>query len=997
MATRTIAVRLKAETADFTRQLKSASKSLEEVAAKSDKTGKVAETGLGRMAQSAQLQKQAWSTVSTGLLATGAAAGAMVGVAVKKFADFDQAMSSVQAATHESAANMELLRAAAIEAGADTQYSATEAAGAIEQLAKAGIATADILNGGLAGALDLAAAGGLEVGQAAEIAATALTQFNLKGSDVGHVADLLAAGAGKAQGDVSDLGMALKQSGLVASQTGLSIEETTGALTAFASAGLLGSDAGTSFKSMLQRLTPQSAEAQKLMDQLGISAYDAQGNFVGLANFAGNLQGSLQNLTTEQRNSAMATIFGSDAVRAAGILYDQGADGIQSWIDATNDANYAAETASLKTNNLKGDIERLGGSLETAFIKSGSGANDALRGLVQTAESAVDAFGMLPEGLQQGALGLTALVAAGAGLSGMFMKVIPAIVETKTAMQDLNMSVPVFSTLAQSVGLFRTSLSQGKTALGEFGQTFSMARQLGETNLSALSTASQYSMGGIKSAASGAGSALLGAFGGPVGLAVTGLTVAIGMYAKSQAEAAQFTKALTETLNEQTGALTSSSRAAVAKQLQDKGVLDDARDLGLSLDMVTQAAMGNAEAMDYVAKASGRVSNDALSNNLIPSLDSNYRKMSNVENVTKATADQVEASKSAWDNQSAAVDDASGSQDSNAEATQAATSAVEDQVSALQELVKAQKDAAGVALSLSDAQIQYEASLDAATDALETNGATLDITTDAGRKNRSALDDIASSGWDLISSLDAVGTSQDDLQASMGRTREDFIKTAVQMGMTQAAAEALANQYGLIPDQVTTAVSETGTTPTKTAIQSVIDKINGVPSSKVVGISAIDNASSKITHIQALINSLGGATVHVGVSSPSALAAAGHADGGAITGPGTGTSDTAGIFALSNGEHVLTARDVQAMGGQEGVYRFRQALQAGQVPGYADGGAVPREARVTPSYYSQPQVTVKVDGNSGMTVARMDQQQVVMLARAFETGTARVARAWVNS
>jgi TP901 family phage tail tape measure protein len=82
------------------------------------------------------------------------------------------------------------------------------------------------------------------------------------------VADLLAAGAGKAQGSVEDMGMALKQGGLLAASTGLSIEETTGTLAAFASAGLIGSDAGTSFKTMLQSLTPVSVAAKNEMDRL---------------------------------------------------------------------------------------------------------------------------------------------------------------------------------------------------------------------------------------------------------------------------------------------------------------------------------------------------------------------------------------------------------------------------------------------------------------------------------------------------------------------------------------------------------------------------------------------------------------------------------------------------------------------------------------------------------------------------------------------------------
>ena len=287
MTERSIKVTLRANVADFNRQIKSAATSLDQLAAKGDPTGKVAETTMGRLAQSAQLQRAAWDTASTAMVGYGVAAAAAAGYVVKSFADFDQAMSNVQAATHESAENMDQLREAAIQAGADTAFSASEAAGAIEELAKAGVSTTDILGGGLKGSLDLAAAGGLGVADAAGIASVALTQFKLSGSDVGHVADLLAAGAGKAMGDVADLGAALKQSGLVASQTGLSIEETTGALSAFAAAGLLGSDAGTSFKTMLLNMTPQSKKAAQLMESLGISAYDAQGKFVGLAAYAG--------------------------------------------------------------------------------------------------------------------------------------------------------------------------------------------------------------------------------------------------------------------------------------------------------------------------------------------------------------------------------------------------------------------------------------------------------------------------------------------------------------------------------------------------------------------------------------------------------------------------------------------------------------------------------------------------------------------------------------
>ncbi|MGO1267634.1 MAG: phage tail tape measure protein, partial [Microbacterium gubbeenense] len=157
-------------------------------------------------------------------IGAGAALAGFAGYAIKSAADFDQAMSNVQAGSMETAGNMELLRQAALDAGESTVYSATEAAGAIEELAKAGLSTADILGGGLSGALDLAASGGIDVGQAAEIASVAMKQFGLEGKDITGIADNLAAGAGKAVGDVDDLGNALNQAGTVANSFGLTVD-----------------------------------------------------------------------------------------------------------------------------------------------------------------------------------------------------------------------------------------------------------------------------------------------------------------------------------------------------------------------------------------------------------------------------------------------------------------------------------------------------------------------------------------------------------------------------------------------------------------------------------------------------------------------------------------------------------------------------------------------------------------------------------------------------
>lgn len=391
MADRTVSVRLNAQVAGYIAQMQAAGRATAQVGTQG--AGVAKDLGL----------------ISPKLMGIGAAAGLMAVTAVKKFADFDAAMSGVQAATKESAEGMAQLRDAAEEAGASTVYNAKESADAITNLAKAGVSTADILSGGLDGALALAAAGSMEVADAAEIASAALVTFGLGGEDMMHVADLLAAGAGEAMGEVSDLGMALKMTGTVAAQTGLSIEETTAALAAMASRGLIGSDAGTSFKSFLQRLIPESKKAAEAMEDIGLKAYDAQGNFIGLEAVAGQLATGMKNYSDEQKAATLKTIFGSDAIRAAAIIYEEGAAGVTKWMDGVDDAGRATETASILTDNLKGDVERLTGALDTLFITSGEGANGPLRSLVQSLTDVAEAVGAADENIKdKGGPGLIA-------------------------------------------------------------------------------------------------------------------------------------------------------------------------------------------------------------------------------------------------------------------------------------------------------------------------------------------------------------------------------------------------------------------------------------------------------------------------------------------------------------------------------------------------------------------------------------------------------------
>jgi TP901 family phage tail tape measure protein len=200
--------------------------------------------------------------VGTAVGGAGLAIVAGLGMAISKSMDFEAAMSGAAAATGLSGKALDALQETAIRAGASTQYSATEAADAITAMGKAGISAADIMGGGLTGALNLAAAGQLGVADAAEIAATAMTQFSLRGSDLPHVADLLAAGAGKAQGSVQDLALALNYVGPVAAGLGVSIEETTGADSgARRPMGIIGERAGTGLRGCSCQRCPLPSKA----------------------------------------------------------------------------------------------------------------------------------------------------------------------------------------------------------------------------------------------------------------------------------------------------------------------------------------------------------------------------------------------------------------------------------------------------------------------------------------------------------------------------------------------------------------------------------------------------------------------------------------------------------------------------------------------------------------------------------------------------------------
>lgn len=402
------------------------------------------QSGFVKVLDLANKNKVAWNQTANRIAIAGAAmVGVFAAVAVG-FASFERAMDQATAVIDVSILDMRRLSEAAVEAGRTTQFSATEAAQGIEALAKAGVSASAIYSGALLGAINLAAAGGLSLGEAAETAAIMMIQFNKEGKDVPHIADLLAAAAGKAVGDVHDLAMALKQGGLIASQFGLSIEDTTSTLALFAQNGLLGSDAGTSLKIMLLRLAAPATRAQKEMHKLGIDVWDANGAFIGMENFAGQLQERLGGLTDEEKDHALSVIFGTDAMRSASIMLKEGANGYKAMAQAVNDDGFAFEVMSKRMDNLAGDAKRLAGAWDSLVVSAGTGSNSALRSMTQGLTAFVNAIGRMDPSTLNGVV--QAILGIGGG----------------------GLAVAALMKMTIGVNNFRKALSGGNGALSSF-------------------------------------------------------------------------------------------------------------------------------------------------------------------------------------------------------------------------------------------------------------------------------------------------------------------------------------------------------------------------------------------------------------------------------------------------------------------------------------------------------------------------------------------------
>ena len=929
---------------------------------------------VGGSAQEAQKKTNGWvEAFKTGIGVLGVSTGwDAVKSGFQRVMDqgmsFEQSMNTLSAVTGANADRMRELGDRAKQLGNDITIpgaSAGTAAEAMAELAKGGL-TVDETMKAASGTLRLAAAAQIDGADAAQIQANALNAFRLGANQADHVADLLANSANAASGEVTDMASALQQSATVAAGFGISVDDSATTLALFAKNGVLGSDAGTSFKTMLSALASPTEAQSKALDALNLKVYDANGNFVGMQSVTQQLADAHAHLTTEQYNAAASTAFGTDAIRAANILGQEGTQGWNDMATAVGKAGGAQELAAAQSQGFTGALDRFNNAVDNAALALYEGLSPAMSTVMDFGATAFgwlgDAVGWmsdLPAPVWAGVTALGAMILLKGPLNSLFLQAISGYTRMALAVQ---------------------------------GASFSFA--------------------GIATAAKGA----LAAIGGPFGLAVIGVTTALSFFASSTDDAAGSQEDFAGALDQTTGKLNDQAAATISSKVASSGLGDQYKALGGDVSDLVDAIGGIPEAQDRVkatldaardaatdaggaytnagaAIAAGggamTLSNDELAastealsgklasiqgtgdlyNQLLASMSgAQAEAKTNAEGLTGELGKAGDATGKAGDAADKATDKTTPFADALKDIRSAASEAdaasqflnitllemagnqvpaeqkARANAAAMREVGQSARDLADANDTVSEKQAkldeltahlgttldgQAESATNAAVTQRDVDAAARDLADaqagvqSATDKQKDALDKAAESARQMTADARANAIQQGDLKGAvdaavqtMAQQREAFIQSAIQAGYARDEAEKLADAQGLIPADVRTAYTQEGLPDAISEVQRLRQEIANLPDSKIVKVAV---ESGDIVYTTSSGNKM-------------------MATGGMVNGPGTGTSDSIPA-RLSDGEFVSTAATVSRPGNRAAL-DFMHAGGSFAALGFAQGGIV---------------------------------------------------------
>lgn len=340
--------------------------------------------------------KAVGKVAKTAMVAGSAAAVAFTKTSIDAGMSFDSAMSQVAATMGTTVDKIGNVKAKAEEMGRTTKYTATEAAEGMNILAQAGL-SADEQISGIGTVLNLASAGAMSLEESASYTAGAVKGFGDSMSNASYYADLMAKGATLANTDVRGLGEAFSGSAATAKNYGQAADSVTLSLLRLAEQNVTGSEASTALNRAMADLYTPTDDASKALDQLGVSAYKSNGEAKDFNDLVDELNGSLQGMTAEQKNNALATIFTTQGLQAFNKMTASSDATVQKfWKGIQDSSGSAAQQAATQLDNLQGDITLLSSAtegLQLAFYNTFSGTiRDAVKGITSEVSGLAEAM-----------------------------------------------------------------------------------------------------------------------------------------------------------------------------------------------------------------------------------------------------------------------------------------------------------------------------------------------------------------------------------------------------------------------------------------------------------------------------------------------------------------------------------------------------------------------------------------------------------------------------
>jgi len=394
---------------NFRREIEFTEGSLKNLESQLNQTGKKAEALGNKMKSTGDKMNGVGQSMSMGITLPIVGIGA---AAVTTAMNFEAQMDKVGAIAGATADEMKKMEQVALDLGANTSKSASEVSAGMGELAAMGFTVTEII-GAMPGVISAAEASGSDMAQTAEVMASTLNIFGLEAGKANDVADILAKTANISAASLTDMQYALKYAGPPAAALGISLEETAAAIGIMTNAGMKGEQAGTSLRGALLGLLDPSVQNEKMMTAMGVAVTDAEGNFVGLSEMIENLSTAMKGQTDTQKAANLSQLVGKEAVSGMLSLMKAGPSTIDSMTKSLEDSGGASEeTAKKMRDNLKGALDELGGTIETAAITIGTTLKPVILEMASLVQGLVDKFQNMSPAGQKIALVVAAIAAA---------------------------------------------------------------------------------------------------------------------------------------------------------------------------------------------------------------------------------------------------------------------------------------------------------------------------------------------------------------------------------------------------------------------------------------------------------------------------------------------------------------------------------------------------------------------------------------------------------